>query len=80
MTLGNYLVGLSARMAVLFGLYVLSIGPMFWMWHSGKFGNGYRIVAAFYEPLFRLANIDDPLHIGETIGEWLNYYIGLWIQ
>ena len=67
-------------MTVLFGLYVLSIGPMYWYWYFGKFGNGSLIVAAFYEPLFLMANQDDSLNLSQAFGEWLNSYISLWVN
>jgi len=80
MSILRYLVGLAARMTVLFGLYVLSIGPMYWQWQSGRQGEGSRIIAAFYEPLYRLANMEDRFGIGETFGSWLNFYISLWVE
>jgi hypothetical protein len=68
----HYLLGLACRMGVLFGLYVLSIGPMYWRWYSGKFGNGSEYVAAFYEPLWVLC-IQFPM-----LGEWVDGYVWLW--
>jgi hypothetical protein len=70
-TLG-YLVGLAARMAVLLGLYVLSIGPMYWKWYESKFISDSPWVALFYEPLWLLS------HRFEWFGDWLDYYVALW--
>ena len=68
----GYLVGLASRMIVLFGFYVLSIGPMYWQWYSAKFVNGSPYVAAFYEPLWALS------HWVPWFGEWLDFYVQLW--
>lgn len=54
-------------------VYVLSIGPLYWKWFEGKHVSGPNLVAAFYEPLYQLAGIFPPL------GEFLNWYIALWI-
>lgn len=59
-------------MSLLFGLYVLSIGPLYWRWYSAKFVNGSQYVAAFYEPLWALA------HAVPWFGDWLDFYVQLW--
>jgi len=61
------------RMWLLFCFYTLSIGPMYWEWVSGREAKGSLVVAAFYEPL-RWLGTTVPL-----FGEWLNWYVRLWI-
>ncbi|MFV0443320.1 MAG: hypothetical protein ACK5Q5_07095 [Planctomycetaceae bacterium] len=68
----RYLVGFACRMLVLFGLYVLSIGPMYWSWYSGKYANGSVYLAAFYEPLWILC-VRYP-----WLGDWVDGYVWLW--
>ena len=53
---------------VLFVLYVLSIGPMFWTWYESKYLNANPWVALFYEPLLFLTAIP-----------FINAYINWWI-
>lgn len=60
------------RWFILFSLYTLSIGPMFWTWYEAKYLDGSFWVAAFYEPLLILADLIPPF------GDWLNWYIELW--
>lgn len=59
-------------MLIMFGFYVLSIGPFYWRWYSAKFVNGSKYVAAFYEPLWALA------HAIPWFGDWVDYYVQLW--
>lgn len=68
----EYLVGLACRMTLLFGVYVLSIGPLYWRWYSAKFVNGSPYLAAFYEPLWILC-IRFP-----WLGDWVDSYVKLW--
>jgi hypothetical protein len=52
---------------------MLSIGPVYWRWYSGKYVDGPTILSAFYEPLWRLCGIIPPLR-------WfMNWYVSLWI-
>jgi hypothetical protein len=53
-------------------LYVLSIGPMYWVWFGAMHADGPAIVAAFYAPLLYACEIN-------WIGELVNWYIRLWI-
>ncbi len=69
----EYLIASAEQMVILFGLYVLSIGPMYWTWIAAKHVDGSYYIAAFYEPLWFLAGLVPPL------GEWLNWYVCLWI-
>jgi hypothetical protein len=69
---GHYLFGLTCRMLILFGFYVLSIGPMYWRWYSGKYGNGSAYIAAFYEPLWILC-VKFP-----WLGDWVDSYVWIW--
>ncbi len=70
---GSYWIGLLQRTFLLLSIYVLSIGPMYWQWYDGKFVTGSPIIAAFYEPLVIAASYMSPF------GEWLDWYINLWI-
>jgi hypothetical protein len=69
----NWLFGFAQRMFLLIGLYVLSIGPMYWHWYGGRFAGGSQLVAAFYEPIFIMATLVP------WFGEWMDWYVGLWI-
>ena len=61
------------QLIISFGLYVFSIGPMYWFWFGAKYVNGPFLIAALYEPLWQLAGICPPF------GAWLNWYVRLWI-
>lgn len=52
--------------------YVLSIGPMFWVWHYAEHFSGEPLIRVFYAPLRLLCGI-------EFIEELLNRYINWWI-
>jgi hypothetical protein len=67
------LLGTAARMSALLCLYVLSIGPMYWQWVSAKYVDGPPLLAAFYEPLWLVANRY------EWLGDLLNWYVRWWI-
>lgn len=61
------------RMFVYFSIYVISLGPMYWQWWEGKYMNGSKLVAAFYEPLFLVSGWIPPL------GWFVNSYVHLWV-
>jgi hypothetical protein len=61
------------RLAVMFTLYVLSIGPLYWKWYAAKVGLGSPVFILLYRPLETLAELIPPL------GHFLNWYISLWI-
>jgi hypothetical protein len=61
------------RLAILFTLYVLSIGPLYWRWYGAKVGLDSRAFLVFYGPLETLAKWFPPL------GHFLNWYCSLWI-
>lgn len=63
----------AERMFILWALYVLSIGPMYWQWVNAKYVDGPVLLAAFYEPLWIVSSACPPL------GEWINWYVRLWI-
>ncbi len=65
--------GYVERMFLLFSVYTLSIGPMYWEWVGAREVTQNLWIAAFYEPLRRLG-MAFPL-----FGEWLNWYVRLWI-
>lgn len=57
-------------LAVLFSLYVLSIGPMWWAWYSGMYvdtESNYWVIALY-----------EPLHLACGI-EWVNRIIAAYI-
>ena len=60
------------QLIIALGLYAGSIGPMYWIWFDAKYGHGPWLVAAFYEPLWRLAEIP-------WIGNAINTYVTWWI-
>jgi hypothetical protein len=61
------------RLAIIFTLYALSIGPLYWQWYAAKVGLGSPIYLALYRPLELLARSIPPL------GHFLNWYVSLWI-
>jgi hypothetical protein len=63
----------AQRMCVYFVIYVFSLGPMYWHWYEGKYVNGSKLVAAFYEPLFLLSHWIPPL------GWFVNAYVHVWV-
>ncbi|MHC4877910.1 MAG: hypothetical protein ACYTGL_15740 [Planctomycetota bacterium] len=60
------------RVIVFSTCYVLSIGPMFWVWYDAEHVTGNPLIRVFYTPLRLLCAI--PL-----VEEWLNRYINWWI-
>lgn len=63
----------AMRTCVYFSIYVFSLGPMYWQWWEGKYMNGSKLVAAFYEPLFLISGWIPPL------GWFVNSYVHLWV-
>jgi hypothetical protein len=59
---------------LLFCLYVLALGPLYWEWFAGKYLRGSILLAAFYEPLWLLANSVP------WLGRIINWYLCLWID
>ncbi|TWT58784.1 hypothetical protein KOR42_21700 [Thalassoglobus neptunius] len=61
------------QMIILIGFYILSIGPMYWQWIAAKDVDGFHFIEVLYRPLWVLA--------GEipALGDWLNWYVRLWI-
>lgn len=58
---------------VLWVIYSLSIGPMYWQWYWAMYGNGPRWVAKMYFPL---------LLVCESIpwyGRLINWYLAWWV-
>lgn len=60
------------RMLILFVLYVLSIGPAFWLWMESMYLEGPSAVARFYYPLLWLCELIPPFE------DLVNWYIRLW--
>lgn len=69
----SWLWGFVQRMFIMLSLYVLSIGPMYWHWYGGRFAEGSKLIAAFYEPLYIMA-LAFP-----RFGEWMDWYVSLWV-
>lgn len=61
------------QLAACFVVYTLSIGPLFWQWYSSMYLNGPSFYAKLYYPLYLLAGLIPPF------GEFLNWYVDLWI-
>jgi hypothetical protein len=61
------------RTFLIFCLYVLALGPLYWEWFAGKYLRGSMLLAAFYEPLWVLANSVP------WLGRIINWYLWLWI-
>ena len=71
--LAGYLIASAEQMVILIGVYLFSIGPMYWIWLGAKYVDGNYYVAALYEPLWRLCGAIP------FLGDWVNWYVRLWI-
>lgn len=60
------------RCAAMLGLYVFSIGPMFWQWYEAENLGESPLLRIIYAPLRLACAI--PL-----VEDWLNRYINWWI-
>lgn len=69
----GWLWGFAQRTFLLLGIYVLSIGPMYWKWYAAHYADGSETLARFYEPLVIMARLIPPF------GRWMDWYVGLWI-
>jgi len=65
--------GFLERMFILFSLYVLSIGPLYWQWVDAKYASGSTWLAAFYEPLYLLGEL------WPLFGKCVNWYLTFWV-
>ena len=72
-TLLGWFLGFVLRVGLFLVIYALSIGPLYWQWYGARFAGGSPLLAAFYEPLFRLASWCPPLE------RWMDWYVSLWI-
>jgi len=61
------------QLAVIFVLYTLSIGPMYWRWYESMYLNGPEYIARLYYPLYLMSAF-------KPFGEFLNWYVDLWIS
>jgi len=68
----RFLVRSLVHLVVFLILYVLSIGPMFWIWYEAHYIGGSKWIAAFYEPLRRATQI--PL-FRDLINDYINWWI-----
>ena len=57
---------------LLVAIYVLSIGPMFWVWYDAEYFTGNLLIRVFYAPLRLLCGF-------EFIEDLMNRYINWWI-
>ena len=68
-----YLLRRLVRFGIFCVWYVLSIGPMFWMWHHAHLSNQRSMIELFYRPL----------EVACEVFPWLrnlvNAYIDWWI-
>ncbi|MDB5389442.1 MAG: hypothetical protein JWM11_5088 [Planctomycetaceae bacterium] len=53
--------------------YALSIGPMYWTWHSAAMVEEPSFIEVFYRPLLYLCQIP-------IFGDLMNAYIELWVM
>ena len=72
-TVWSFAWNVALQLLIFFVLYTLSIGPMYWRWYAGRNLEPASPVAAFYHPLYRLAEWND------AFGEFMNWYVDLWI-
>jgi hypothetical protein len=63
----------AGQMLLLFSVYTLSIGPMFWTWYSAMYLDGPVWVAKLYLPLVIACEVIPPF------GWLVNQYINWWI-
>ena len=68
----DFLWRLYCYLLVLFALYVLSAGPMYWVVYEAYFLEGDPFVGQLYLPLVWASEIG-------PIGRFLEWYVGLWI-
>ena len=64
---------LLVQLAVLFVLYVLSTGPMYWWIFEAYYLGGSQFLAQLYYPLVIACEMSD------TIGAFFEWYVGLWV-
>ncbi|MBI1313892.1 hypothetical protein GC176_21575 [bacterium] len=69
---GRRRVPIWLRVIIFLTCYVLSIGPMFWVWCDAEYFSGNPLVRVFYAPLRLLCGI-------QFFEDWLNRYINWWI-
>jgi len=67
-----YLRTTCLQLVVFFVLYTLSIGPMYWRWYDSMYLNGPEYIARLYYPLYLMSAF-------KPFGEFLNWYVDLWI-
>jgi len=63
---------LYCRLLVMFVLYVLSTGPMYWACYEAYYANGSKYIAMFYWPITVACE-------NETIANWITWYVELWV-
>lgn len=73
LTVWTFVRYVALQVFIFLALYILSIGPMFWHWYAARNLESNSPVAFFYEPLYLLAGWCEPF------GEFMNWYVDLWI-
>lgn len=68
----RYLMRLVLQLLFLMVLYVASTGPMYWSCYEAYNMNGSRYVAQLYWPVVQACEY-------KPIGDFLDWYVGLWI-
>jgi hypothetical protein len=69
----RYVLRLGIQLLVFLALYILSIGPMFWLWFGAYYADGEKIFYFLYFPLSWLCDQS------EDFREYINMYINWWI-
>lgn len=71
-TVRNLILRIYNRTLILFLMYILSTGPMYWYVYEAYNMGGSSFLANFYGPIALMCQVD-------WIANWFDWYIGLWI-
>jgi hypothetical protein len=61
------------QLVIIFVLYILSTGPMYWIWFSAYYLHGSEYIEKLYNPIVLACEID-------VINDFFDWYVGLWIH
>lgn len=67
------LIRLYCRVMIVFILYVLSTGPMYWLVFAGYQASGSSFIANLYFPIVWACQQSD------VVCTWFDWYVGLWV-
>lgn len=70
--LKRFLLWLPIYFLIAFALYVLSTGPMYWSIYKAYRLEEGSLLAVLYLPLVLMSE-------WEPFGNWMDWYIGLWV-